>query len=283
MPATTSTDSARTIPSSPGADKAAQALGAKLVARAQGATATGQYDNAGRMLSEARAVGYVGADLGAAEAALRTAQAPAVAASPPKQLKYVAPQYPQDAISRGVEGWVDVSFGVTASGGVVDVRVDDAKPRNQFDRAALAAVRQWKYEPSADGLDREQRLKTRVQFKLHGLAARFSMSKVVRVHEHGGPEVLRIEELDVGQPGAGEVRLRIEAIGLNRSEAAFRAGLYPVKPKLPTLIGYEAAGVIESLGEGVKEFAVGDRVCVLPTFRLGEYGVYADTGHRAST
>jgi NADPH:quinone reductase-like Zn-dependent oxidoreductase len=102
------------------------------------------------------------------------------------------------------------------------------------------------------------------------------MSKVVRVHEHGGPEVLRLEELDVGRPGPGEVRVRIEAIGLNRSEAAFRAGLYPVKPKLPTLIGYEAAGIIEALGEGVQDFAVGGRVCVLPTFRLGEYGVYAE-------
>jgi NADPH:quinone reductase-like Zn-dependent oxidoreductase len=102
------------------------------------------------------------------------------------------------------------------------------------------------------------------------------MSKVVRVHEHGGPEVLRIEELEVGPPGAGEVRVRVEAIGLNRSEAAFRAGQYPVKPKLPTLIGYEAAGIIEGLGDGVQEFKVGDRVCVLPTFRLGEYGVYAE-------
>lgn len=103
-----------------------------------------------------------------------------------------------------------------------------------------------------------------------------SMSKVVRVHEHGGPEVLCIEEFDVGRPGPGEVRVRIEAIGLNRSEAAFRAGFYPVKPKLPTLIGYEAAGIIEALGDGVTDFAVGDRVCVLPTFRLGEYGVYAE-------
>ena len=102
------------------------------------------------------------------------------------------------------------------------------------------------------------------------------MSKVVRVYEHGGPEVLRIEELDVQRPGAGEVRVRVEAIGLNRSEAAFRAGLYPVKPKLPTLIGYEAAGIIEALGEGVQDFAAGDRVCVLPTFRLGEYGVYGE-------
>jgi NADPH:quinone reductase-like Zn-dependent oxidoreductase len=102
------------------------------------------------------------------------------------------------------------------------------------------------------------------------------MSKVVRVHEHGGPNVLRVEEFEVGRPGPNEVRLRIEAIGLNRSEAAFRAGLYPVKPKLPTLIGYEAAGVIEALGDGVQGFAAGDRVCVLPTFRLGEYGVYAE-------
>jgi NADPH:quinone reductase-like Zn-dependent oxidoreductase len=102
------------------------------------------------------------------------------------------------------------------------------------------------------------------------------MSRVVRIHEHGGPEVLRLEELDVGRPGGGEVRVRIEAIGLNRSEAAFRAGQYPVKPKLPTLMGYEAAGVIEQLGEGVSGFVAGDRVCVLPTYRLGEYGVYAE-------
>ncbi len=81
-------------------------------------------------------------------------------------MKYVSPTYPQDALSKGVEGWVDISFGVTASGQVVDVRVDDAKPRNQFDRAALVAVRQWKYEPTADGSDLAQRLKTRVQFQL---------------------------------------------------------------------------------------------------------------------
>ncbi len=102
------------------------------------------------------------------------------------------------------------------------------------------------------------------------------MSKVVRVHQLGGPEVLRIEELEVGRPGAGEARVRIEAIGLNRSEAMFRAGLYPQKPKLPTLIGYEGVGIIEALGEGAQGFAPGDRVCVLPTFRLGEYGIYAE-------
>lgn len=155
-------------PAFPGADKAAQALGAKLVARAQGSIASAQYDNATRMLSEARAVGYSGPDLASAETALNTAQAAkvAAAASPPKRVKYVSPTYPQDALSKGVEGWVDISFGVTASGQVVDVRVDDAKPRNQFDRAALVAVRQWKYEPTADGTALAQRLKTRVQFQL---------------------------------------------------------------------------------------------------------------------
>jgi len=102
------------------------------------------------------------------------------------------------------------------------------------------------------------------------------MSKVVRIHEQGAPEVLRIEDLEVGAPGAGELRLRIEAIGLNRSEAAFRAGLYPVKPRFPTLMGYEACGIVEALGDGVNDFKPGERVCVLPTYRLGEYGVYAD-------
>lgn len=105
------------------------------------------------------------------------------------------------------------------------------------------------------------------------------MSKVVRIHEQGGPEVLRIENLDVGAPGAGELRVRIEAIGLNRSEAAFRAGQYPGKPKFPTLMGYEACGVVEALGDGVKVFKPGERVCVLPTYRLGEYGVYAEVAN----
>jgi len=102
------------------------------------------------------------------------------------------------------------------------------------------------------------------------------MSKIVRIHEQGSPEVLRIEDLDVGEPGSGEVRVRIEAIGLNRSEAAFRAGQYPGKPKFPTLMGYEACGVVEALGDGVGDFKTGDRVCVLPTFRFGEYGVYGE-------
>jgi len=102
------------------------------------------------------------------------------------------------------------------------------------------------------------------------------MSRVVRIHEHGGPEQLRIEELDVGAPGAGEVRIRVEAIGLNRSEAMFRAGVYLQAAKFPSPIGYEGVGVIEALGAGVHGFSPGDRVCVMPTFRLGEYGLYGE-------
>jgi NADPH:quinone reductase-like Zn-dependent oxidoreductase len=102
------------------------------------------------------------------------------------------------------------------------------------------------------------------------------MSKVVRIYQHGGPEELRFEDLDVGAPGPGEVGVKIEAIGLNRSEAAFRAGEYPVTPRFPALIGYEGVGLVEALGPDVQGFAVGERVCVLPNFRLGEYGIYGE-------
>ena len=102
------------------------------------------------------------------------------------------------------------------------------------------------------------------------------MAKVVMLRQLGGPEVLQFEDLDPGVPGEGEVRLRIQALGLNRSEAMFRAGKYPVQPELPTRIGYEAAGVIEDVGPGVSGWKVGDAVCVLPNFRLGTYGVWGE-------
>ena len=102
------------------------------------------------------------------------------------------------------------------------------------------------------------------------------MTQVVRIHRTGGPEVLELEETEIGQPGPGEVRIRVEAIGLNRSEAMFRAGAYLVPPKLPTLIGYEAAGTVDALGEGVQGLKPGERVCVIPSYRLGEYGVYGE-------
>ena len=102
------------------------------------------------------------------------------------------------------------------------------------------------------------------------------MARVIRVHELGGPEVLRIEDLEIGDPGPGEVRIRVSAVGLNRAEAMYRAGRYPVKPELPTLIGYEGVGTVEALGEGVSGYKEGDRVCVLPMIRQGDYGIWAE-------
>jgi NADPH:quinone reductase-like Zn-dependent oxidoreductase len=102
------------------------------------------------------------------------------------------------------------------------------------------------------------------------------MSKVVRFHRHGGPEELRIEDIEVGDPAANEVRIRVEAIGLNRSETLYRSGGYQQAPKLPSLIGYEGVGVVEAVGAGVTDVSPGERVCVMPNFRLGEYGLYGE-------
>ncbi|MFM0164211.1 quinone oxidoreductase family protein [Paraburkholderia sediminicola] len=84
------------------------------------------------------------------------------------------------------------------------------------------------------------------------------MAKAVRFHETGGPEVLRYEDVEVGDPGPGQVRLRHEAVGLNFADTYFRSGLYPVP--LPAGTGVEAAGVVEAVGDGVTNVAVGDRV-----------------------
>src|SRR5688572_7585128 len=102
------------------------------------------------------------------------------------------------------------------------------------------------------------------------------MARTVRIHTLGGPEVLQVEDLAVGEPGPGEVRIRVEAVGLNRSEAMYRAGRYPTRPQLPSLMGYKGVGTIEALGAGVDGLAIGDRVCVLPMIQQGQYGIWAE-------
>ncbi len=101
------------------------------------------------------------------------------------------------------------------------------------------------------------------------------MIKAVIMHETGGPEVLRWDEYDPGQPKTGEILLRQEAIGLNFIDVYHRTGLYPL-PSLSAIPGMEGAGVVEVVGEGVSEFKPGDRVAYagLPP------GAYADTGMR---
>ena len=85
------------------------------------------------------------------------------------------------------------------------------------------------------------------------------MTKAIRIHETGGAEVLRYEDVEVGRPGPGEVRLTQSAIGLNFIDIYLRSGLYPL-PSLPSVIGLEAAGTVEEVGAGVSDFAPGDRV-----------------------
>jgi NADPH2:quinone reductase len=83
-------------------------------------------------------------------------------------------------------------------------------------------------------------------------------TQAVRVHQHGGPEVLRFEEVEVPEPGPGQVLIRQTAVGLNYIDTYHRSGLYPVS--LPATLGSEAAGLVEAVGEGVEGLAAGDRV-----------------------
>ncbi|HYC54699.1 MAG TPA: quinone oxidoreductase [Candidatus Binatia bacterium] len=96
------------------------------------------------------------------------------------------------------------------------------------------------------------------------------MSRAIRIHETGGPEVLRFEDFDPGPPGPGWVRIRHTAIGLNYIDTYHRSGLYPLP--LPCGLGLEAAGVVQAVGEGVTDLGVGDRVA----YGTGPLGAYSE-------
>jgi NADPH:quinone reductase-like Zn-dependent oxidoreductase len=102
------------------------------------------------------------------------------------------------------------------------------------------------------------------------------MARTIRFHELGGPEVLRYEDLPVRDPGPGEVRLRIDAIGLNRAEVNFRRGTYVEQPVLPAGLGTEAAGEVLAVGPDVSRWVPGDAVSVVPSFSQNDYPVYAE-------
>ncbi|MCH7372220.1 quinone oxidoreductase [Aeromonas sp. MR16] len=97
------------------------------------------------------------------------------------------------------------------------------------------------------------------------------MAHAIRFYETGGPEVLRYEEVTVGEPGPGQVRLRHAAVGLNYADTYFRNGTYPIP--MPNGLGVEGAGVVEAIGEGVTNVAVGDRVTY--TGFINTLGAYA--------
>jgi NADPH2:quinone reductase len=95
------------------------------------------------------------------------------------------------------------------------------------------------------------------------------MAKAIRIHQPGGPDVLQLEDVEVGAPGAGQARIRQTAIGINYIDTYHRTGAYPLP--LPTGIGLEGAGVVEAVGPDVSDLKVGDRVA----YAGGPVGAYA--------
>jgi NADPH2:quinone reductase len=96
------------------------------------------------------------------------------------------------------------------------------------------------------------------------------MTKAIRIHEHGGPEVLKWEDVDVGSPGPGEVRLKTTAAGLNFIDTYHRIGMYKVA--LPAVIGREGVGVVVDIGANVNDIAIGDRIA----YASSPMGAYAE-------
>lgn len=102
------------------------------------------------------------------------------------------------------------------------------------------------------------------------------MSRVVRFHRTGDAQVLQIDEVGVSAPKAGEVQIRVKALGINRAEIMYRTGQYVIEPRFPAILGYEAAGLVEALGPDVAGFNIGDAVSVVPAFSFADYGMYGE-------
>lgn len=102
------------------------------------------------------------------------------------------------------------------------------------------------------------------------------MSKVVVFNRTGSADVLEIIDSAVAAPGAREVQMRVAALGLNRAEVMYRNGQYVIEPQFPARLGYEAAGTVTAVGKDVTDFAVGDKVSVIPSFMFTDYGMYGE-------
>lgn len=102
------------------------------------------------------------------------------------------------------------------------------------------------------------------------------MSKQIQFTQTGSPDVLQIVDVQVPAPKANEVQIQMAVLGLNRAEAMYREGKYVIEPIFPATMGYEGAGVVTAVGEGVSEFALGDKVSVIPSFMFTEYGTYGE-------
>ncbi|MFC0691005.1 zinc-dependent alcohol dehydrogenase family protein [Paraburkholderia humisilvae] len=102
------------------------------------------------------------------------------------------------------------------------------------------------------------------------------MTRVVRFHEYGDANVLRIENVVVPAPAADEVQIAVKAIGLNRAEVMFRTGRYLQEAVFPSQLGYEAAGLVRTLGANVTGFAENDAVSVIPTLDMARWPTYGE-------
>ncbi len=102
-------------------------------------------------------------------------------------------------------------------------------------------------------------------------------TRVVRLHELGGPDALKIDTMAPRDPDTGEVLINVAFIGLNNSEAQLRRGDYPMMDAdMPTRIGRECTGIVEAVGPCVDRISPGDRVCTIPAFDVKRHGVYGD-------
>jgi NADPH:quinone reductase-like Zn-dependent oxidoreductase len=102
------------------------------------------------------------------------------------------------------------------------------------------------------------------------------MTRVVQFHESGDADVLKIEDVDVPAPAPDEVQIAVRAIGLNRAEVRFRQSAYIQQAKLPSKLGYEAAGIVQAVGSDASGFALSDVVSVIPTEDMARWGTYGE-------
>lgn len=102
-------------------------------------------------------------------------------------------------------------------------------------------------------------------------------TRVYRFHQYGNPDVLQLDILPITSPKAGEVRVRVQAMSLNRADLLWLANSYVETPTLPSGIGYEIAGVVEAVGADVTEFKIGDRVSSIPAFSISDYANFGET------
>jgi NADPH:quinone reductase-like Zn-dependent oxidoreductase len=102
------------------------------------------------------------------------------------------------------------------------------------------------------------------------------MTRVVRFHAYGDADMLRIEDVSVPAPAADEVQIAVRAIGLNRAEVMFRNGAYLQEASFPSQLGYEAAGIVKTVGSGVTSVTEGDVVSVIPTLDMARWSTYGE-------